>query len=216
MYNRNYLKESFKVRTDNRGSKEICFQYRSNVPGDFVVEGRSKSPVGALYSIVFNLNHTLRHSNASKPKIVDQVKIIDAFLRNHHSDICSAEEYRKLMDSKKYATLAFYIIDKLAFHSFLKPIPFRYFSLGVCWNGVGPVPFKGRSTHDILRDFAICNRSLNANLEAHRYGIARFIENFKKFCSRYFGFDSWDDEAFLKCCIATGVFHEDNQTGETQ
>lgn len=214
MYTRKYIREAFKVRIDNKGSKEICFQYRSNVPGDFLVEGRSRSPLGALYNIVFNLNATLRNSNAGKPKVSDQVKIVDSFVRNHHSDISSTEEYSRLMHQKKYATWSYYIIDRLDFHNFLKPTPFRYFNLAVCWNGVGPVPFKGRSTHDILRDFAISNRRLNANLEAHRFGIAKFIENFKKFCTRYFGFDSWDDEAFLKCCIDAGLFREDNQAGE--
>ena len=216
MYIRKTIRESYKVRTDNRGSKDICFQYRSNVPGDFLVEVRSESPLGALYKIVFNLNNTLRNSNASKPKVVDQVKIVNSFMEDHHSDITSTEEYRRLMHFKKYTTWSLYIIDRLDFHDFLKPVPLRYFYLNICWNGVGPVPFKGRSTHDILRDFAISNRRLNTNLEAHRYGIARFIENFKNFCSRYFGFDSWDDEAFFKCCIETGLFKEDNQVGEAQ
>ena len=77
MYIRKTIRESYKVRTDNRGSKDICFQYRSNVPGDFLVEVRSESPLGALYKIVFNLNNTLRNSNASKPRVVDQVKIVN-------------------------------------------------------------------------------------------------------------------------------------------
>ena len=216
MYTRKLIREAFKVRVDNKGSKEIHFQYRSNVPGDFLVEGKSKSPIGALYNIVFNLNNTLRNSNAGKPKVIDQVKVVDSYLRDHHNDITSTEIYRILMHSKRYITLSHHIINELDFHSYLKPIPFRYFNLGVCWNGVGPVPFKGRSTHDILRDFAISNRRLNSNLEAHRYGIARFIENFKNFSCRYFGFDAWSDEAFLRCCIDTGVFQENNQTGGIQ
>ncbi len=210
MYIKNNIRESFRVRTDNRGSKEICFQYRSNVPGDFLVEARSSTPLGALYNIVFNLNNTLRNSNAGMPKLADQAKIVDSFVRNYHSNISIKDEYQRLMHSKKYSTWSYYIIDKLDFHNFLKPMPYRYFSLAICWNGVGPIPFKGRSTHDILRDFAISNRRLNTNLEAHRFGIEKFIDNFKKFCCRYFGFDSWDDEVFLRCCIDTGLFKEKN------
>ena len=101
--------------------------------------------------------------------------------------------------------------NKLELGNFLAPIPYRKFTLAICWNGVGPMEFKGRSTQDILRDFAITNRKLNTNLEGHRYGIAKFITNFKNLCSRYFGFDTWDDDAFLSCCIQAGLFNENEQ-----
>ena len=72
----------------------------------------------------------------------------------------------------------------------------------------------GSAINHILRDFAIRNRKYNTNLEAHRYGITKFIENFKKFCSRYLGFDTWNDEVFLKSCIESGLFKEFNEFGE--
>lgn len=208
---KNYIKESFKVRVDNKGSKEIWFQYRPNVPGDFLVDGMAKTPLGALYNVIINLNNTLRNANTSKPRIIDQVKIIHTFLMNYHFDIVSQEEYQRLKNNKRFVSWSCFIINKLELGNFLAPIPYRNFTLAICWNGVGPMEFRGRSTHDILRDFAITNRKLNTNLEGHRYGIAKFITNFKNLCSRYFGFDTWDDDAFLSCCIQAGLFNENEQ-----
>lgn len=213
MYYTNNIRESFRVRTDNNGSKEINFQYRSSVPGDFLVEGKGKNPLGALYNVVVNLNRTLRDANADKPKIIDQVKIIHSYLLRYHFDIVSTREYEKLKNTKRYVSWSYFVVKRLDSGNFLAPIPFRTFSLAICWNGVGPMEFKGRSTHDILRDFAITNRRINTNLEGHRYGIKKFINNFKKSCSRYFGFDTWNDHAFLSCCIQAGLFSEKNETG---
>ena len=65
MYYRKNIKQSFTVRTDNKGSKKIHFQYRSSVPGDFLAQGASENPLGALYNLIINLNHVLRNSNAT-------------------------------------------------------------------------------------------------------------------------------------------------------
>ena len=214
MYYRKNIKQSFTVRTDNKGSKKIHFQYRSSVPGDFLAQGASENPLGALYNLIINLNHVLRNSNADRPNEIDQLKIVDSFIRTNHSNISSKVEYQRLIQCKQYTPWSLFIIDQLDSHSFLKPMPFRHFNLMICWNGLGSNSFKGRSTHDILRDFAIRNRKYNTNLEAHRYGITKFIENFKKFCSRYLGFDTWNDEVFLKSCIEAGLFKEFNEFGE--
>ena len=133
---KNYIKESFKVRVDNKGSKEIWFQYRPNVPGDFLVDGMAKT-LGALYNVIINLNNTLRNANTSKPRIIDQVKIIHTF--NELLNIVS-QEYQRLKNNKRFVSWSCFIINKLELGiSCTYSIQKFYFSYLL--DGVGPMEF---------------------------------------------------------------------------
>lgn len=212
MLTKNKIRYSFNVRTDNKGSKEIWCRYRSGSPGDYLTEVNAKNPLEALCKIVVNLNETLRGTEFKEYKVVKQMQLVNFFIKKNHFDIYSKPKYQKLFDDKKYIRLSYFIFNELDHSDLLKPASERRLNLAICWNGIGPITFKGRSTNDILRDFAITSRKNNSNLEAHRFGIESFIRNFQKSCSKYFGFDIWNDDAFLKCCIEAGLFREqDNE-----
>ena len=211
MFTKNKIRHSFNVRTDNNGSKEIWCRYRSVSPGDFLIEANGKNPLDALCKIVINLNETLRSTDFNEYKVAKQIQLVDYFIKKNHSNIYSNPKYKKLVEEKKYIRLSYYIFNELDDKNFLKPVTERRLHLAICWNGIGPITFKGRSTNDILRDFAITSRKYNSNLEAHRFGIESFIRNFQKSCSKYFGFDTWNDDAFLKCCIESGLFREQDR-----
>ena len=212
MFTKNKIRNSFKVRTDNNGSKEIWCKYRSVSPGDFLTEVKGNNPLEALCNIVINLNETLRSTDFKEYKVVKQIQLVDFFVKKNHFDIYSNTKYKKLFEEKKYVRLSYFIFNELDNKGLLKPATERRLHLAICWNGIGgPITFKGRSTNDILRDFAITSRKYNSNLEAHRFGIESFIRNFQKSCSKYFGFDTWNDDAFLKCCIEAGLFREHDQ-----
>ena len=154
------------------------------------------------------MNETLRSTDYREYKVVKQMQLVDFFIKKNHFDIYTNTNYQKLFNEKKYIQLSYYIFNELDHRHLLKPASERKLFLAICWNGIGPIYFKGRSTNDILRDFAITSRKYNSNLEAHRFGIASFIRNFQQSCSKYFGFDTWNDDAFLKCCIEAGLFKE--------
>ena len=62
---------------------------------------------------------------------------------------------------------------------------------------------------EVLESFAINHRKKTSNLEAHRYGLKKFITNFKMGMVNYFGFSCGGDDDFLDTLLELKIFKLD-------
>ena len=117
----------------------------------------------------------------------------------------------ELFEMRRYEEWATVLFNYLTDKNFIRTIKYEKFTLALCWAGAEKINFKGRNAFEILKSFAINHRKRSSDLEAHRYGLKIFIQNFKRDMVKYFGFDWGCDENFLDILLALKIFKKESE-----
>ena len=72
--------------------------------------------------------------------------------------------------------------------------------------------FRGRNSFEVLESFAINHRKKVSNLEPHRFGLKKFLSNFKRDMVHYFGLDWGCDDDFVDALLELKIFKLDKGT----
>ena len=132
---------------------------------------------------------------------------------NKYEDVCEQiavtgiyDNPGELSECRKFEEWATVFFNYLHDQNFIRPIEFENYTLALCWAGAQKINFRGRNAFEILKSFAINHRKKSVDLEAHRYGLKKFIQNFKRDMVKYFGFDWGCDENFLDILLDLKIF----------
>ena len=114
-----------------------------------------------------------------------------------------------LREINRYEEWATVIFNYLSDENHIKHLKYENYKLALCWFGAENIKFKGRNSFEVLESFAINHRKKTSNLEAHRYGLKKFITNFKMGMVNYFGFSCGGDDDFLDTLLELKIFKLD-------
>ena len=134
---------------------------------------------------------------------INKYLVIAAQIGCNDYDDQHPEELILLNDFEGWALTLF---NWLRQNSYIYPIPTRFFTLNLSWTGALGIDFRGRNSFEILESFAINHRKKAYDIDAHRHGLKKFIENFERDMGKYFGFYGSCNDGFLEFLLSTKVF----------
>ena len=201
------INKKYKIQINDEGDYDICFNFLSMYEGERTARCFGETSLDALSNLT---DHD--KENTSKESVAN--KIWDFFENNYPSSIQNyAVEYYPLFRDERYEEWANVIINffdnpEIAGKEYIQPLEYdHYFLKTTC--SERKIKFKGRNAYETLRSFAIANRKFSKDLECHRYGLSKFLENFKRHCNQYFGVHDWCDEEFFNSMLGVGIFESE-------
>ena len=122
------------------------------------------------------------------------------------------ENPAEFSDMGRYEEWATIILNYFIDENYIKPLKYEKYKLSLCWLGAEKIYFRGRNSFEVLESFAINHRKKVSNLEPHRFGLKKFLSNFKRDMVHYFGLDWGCDDDFVDALLELKIFKLDKGT----